>query len=246
MTAFGTRRLAVCELARQPVEHDLVLGRILGVRAVLRVAGAAREIRALGMHARQRAIRNAVAVDVEIAVEFLELVDFFLRQHLAAIGHVVVVPFQIGAHPVVHADVEIRHHHDRRLQPLGQVEGIAREVEALLGIAREQADVLGVAVRGVGRFQDVALLRARRHAGGRARRAGCRTAPRALRRNTRGPGIRSSARCPGRWSAVKARAPFQLAPSTMPMAASSSSAWMKAKFFLPVSGSTRSLSANAL
>ena len=32
----------------------------------------------------------------------------------------------------------------------------------------------------------------------------------------------------------------------MPMAASSSSAWMKAKFFLPVSGSTRSLSAKAL
>ena len=36
------------------------------------------------------------------------------------------------------------------------------------------------------------------------------------------------------------RAPFQLAPSTMPMAESSSSAWITAKLFLPVSGSTRS------
>ena len=54
-----------------------------------------------------------------------------------------------------------------RLQPLGEIEGIAREVEALLRIAREQADVLGVAVRGVRGLQDVALLRARRHAGGR-------------------------------------------------------------------------------
>jgi hypothetical protein len=51
---------------------------------------------------------------------------------------------------------------------------------------------------------------------------------------------------PGPDVAVKARAPFQLAPSTMPMAASSSSAWMNAKFFLPLSGSTRSLSANPL
>jgi hypothetical protein len=45
---------------------------------------------------------------------------------------------------------------------------------------------------------------------------------------------------------VNARAPFQFAPNTMPIAASSSSAWMKAKFFLPVSGSTRSLSAKPL
>src|SRR3954468_15162991 len=51
---------------------------------------------------------------------------------------------------------------------------------------------------------------------------------------------------PGPDVAVNERAPFQLAPSTMPMAASSSSAWMNAKFFLPVSGSTRSLSAKLL
>ncbi len=51
---------------------------------------------------------------------------------------------------------------------------------------------------------------------------------------------------PGPEVAVNARAPFQLAPNTMPMAASSSSAWMNAKFFLPVAGSTRSRSANSL
>src|SRR5450755_2629157 len=38
---------------------------------------------------------------------------------------------------------------------------------------------------------------------------------------------------------VKARAPFQFAPSTMPMAASSSSACTMQKLFLPVSGSLR-------
>ncbi len=43
---------------------------------------------------------------------------------------------------------------------------------------------------------------------------------------------------PGPDVAVKARAPFQAAPITVPMAESSSSAWMMAKRFLP-SASTR-------
>ena len=38
---------------------------------------------------------------------------------------------------------------------------------------------------------------------------------------------------PGPEVAVKARAPFHMAPITMPIAASSSSAWMKAKFLRP-------------
>ena len=45
---------------------------------------------------------------------------------------------------------------------------------------------------------------------------------------------------PGPEVAVKARAPFQAAPITMPIEASSSSAWTMAYLFLPVSGSTRS------
>ena len=43
-----------------------------------------------------------------------------------------------------------------------------RELEALGRIRREQQDVFGVAVRGVGALQNIALLRARGHAGGRA------------------------------------------------------------------------------
>src|SRR6185436_4556739 len=46
---------------------------------------------------------------------------------------------------------------------------------------------------------------------------------------------------PGPEVAVKARAPFQPAPVTMPIEASSSSAWMMANLFLPVSLSTLSL-----
>src|SRR5207237_10728360 len=51
---------------------------------------------------------------------------------------------------------------------------------------------------------------------------------------------------PGPEVAVKARAPFHIAPITMPIAASSSSAWMKAKFLRPLAGSTRMRSENIL
>ena len=44
---------------------------------------------------------------------------------------------------------------------------------------------------------------------------------------------------PGPEVAVKARAPFQAAPITMPIAASSSSAWTMAYRFFPLAGSTR-------
>ena len=46
---------------------------------------------------------------------------------------------------------------------------------------------------------------------------------------------------PGPEVAVKARAPFQPAPITMPIEASSSSAWMMAYFACLVSVSTRNL-----
>jgi len=44
---------------------------------------------------------------------------------------------------------------------------------------------------------------------------------------------------PGPDVEVNERAPFQPAPTTMPIEASSSSAWMMANLFLPVSLSTR-------
>ena len=44
MTARGTSFFAVSHFSQQPIEHDLVLGRILGVGAVLGVSRAAREV----------------------------------------------------------------------------------------------------------------------------------------------------------------------------------------------------------
>ncbi len=76
-----------------------------------------------------------------------------------------VVPLERTAKPVVHADVEIEHHEDRGLQAFGEIEGLRGKFKRLSRIFRKQQHMLGVAVRGIGAGQDVALLGARRHAG---------------------------------------------------------------------------------
>ena len=111
------------------------------------------------------AVGDAVAVDVEIAAELLAGVEHLGGHHLAAVVFAGVVPCERMAEPVVHADVEVEHDEDRRLQAVGEVEGLRAELERLLRILGEQQHVLGVAVRGIGAGDDVALLRARRHAG---------------------------------------------------------------------------------
>jgi hypothetical protein len=71
------------------------------------------------------------------------------------------------AQALVHADVQVGHHEHRRLQAVGQVQRGGGVLEAFVRVFRKQQHVLGVAVRGVGAGQQVGLLRARGHAGGR-------------------------------------------------------------------------------
>ena len=66
---------------------------------------------------------------------------------------------------MVHADVEIEHDKDWRLQPVGEIEGLRAEFEGFARVLGKQQHVLGVAVGGVGAGDDVALLRTGRHAG---------------------------------------------------------------------------------
>ena len=79
-----------------------------------------------------------------------------------------VVPGERLAQPLVHADVEVEHDEDGRLQPVGEVEGLRGELEAFARVLGEEEHVLGVAMGGVGAGEDVRLLRAGRHAGRRA------------------------------------------------------------------------------
>ena len=79
-----------------------------------------------------------------------------------------VVPRERLAQPVLHADVEVEHDEDRRLQPVGEVERQRAEFEAFARVLGQQQHVLRVAVRRVRARHEVGLLRARRHAGRRA------------------------------------------------------------------------------
>src|SRR5581483_5464470 len=62
------------EFLSQPVERLLIVFFVFGILCVGVVARAAREIRSLAVRvARDRSVRNAVAVLVEVAAEFLAL-----------------------------------------------------------------------------------------------------------------------------------------------------------------------------
>ena len=127
------------------------------------MARSACEIRSLRMRAGQRAIWNAVSVHIEVAIEGLSLLQVFRRQDLAAIRHMAFIPRELGNHPVVHAYIEIRQHHNRRLQAFGEIERCDSRTKTFIGVGRKQQHMFCIAVRCVGTGQDVCLLRPRRH-----------------------------------------------------------------------------------
>jgi len=86
MIARGHEFLRRGPFYEQPVEEQLIVGRILGVHAKLGVSRAAREIGCLRMHPRQSAISDAVAVLVQVAIEFLELLVSALSSILPRSG----------------------------------------------------------------------------------------------------------------------------------------------------------------
>ena len=130
--------------------------------------GAAREVAASGgVGARQRAPRNAVAVHILVAGEFLAGIELGGAHDLAAVIFTRIGPLERFAQMLVHADVQVAHDKHRGLQTFGQIQRGGGMLEAFGGVVREQQDVFGVAVRGVSAGQQVGLLGARGHACGR-------------------------------------------------------------------------------
>ncbi len=71
------------------------------------------------MLAGKRPVGNPVAVYVVIAPEALGLLKFVMREDLAAIVEPGIIPSERLSQMRIHADVEIEHDEDRRLQSLG-------------------------------------------------------------------------------------------------------------------------------
>ena len=114
----------------------------------------------------QRAVADAISVNVLVAGKAAEAVEIFLAQHFAALDRLLRI-LEGVRHPVVHAEIKIGHHEDQGLELLRQIEGIARHGEALLHGTGEQQDVLGVAVGEKRGGENVALRGARGQTGGR-------------------------------------------------------------------------------
>ena len=117
--------------------------------------------------ARQRAVANAVAVHVAVALESAQAIQVVHRQHLAAHDGFCRIGERVR-HPIVHAQVEIAHDEDGCLKFLGQVKGLDGHGVALFDRMGEQQNVLGVAVREDRGGEDIGLGSSCGQAGRRA------------------------------------------------------------------------------
>ena len=166
-TGAGTWRARRVELARQPIEVVDEVVRPLAVVRLLVVAGAAREV---GRHAGARAAcgrgcrrRRRPCSGPSRRWRASVSASSTLPRSSGLVG----ILERIG-HPGVHAEVEIAHHEDGRLEALGEVEGVLRHLVALGDRRRQQQDVLG-SRRATGRRRRRCPLRgAGRQAGRRA------------------------------------------------------------------------------
>ncbi len=119
-----------------------------------------------------RAVADPVTVVVAVAVPFAavglpkSLKLFFVRQSLPALERLVGVGKRL-AHPQVHAEVEVAHDEDGRLQRLGDIEGAPAKLEAFGDAGGQQCHLARVAVTQEVNEQQVALARARGQAGAR-------------------------------------------------------------------------------
>ena len=61
------------------------------------------------------AVGNAVPIDVGVAAKFFAGFEGIMIHHFAAIHLAGIIPFERRGQPLIHADVKIGHHEDRRL-----------------------------------------------------------------------------------------------------------------------------------
>ena len=102
------------------------------------------------------AVRDAIAIDIKVSAKALShCFKVFSAQYLAAVVAVVIVKFQRRGHPFVHAQIQVAHDDHGRLQPLGEIKCLNRHAEALSRCGGEKQYMFGVAMRRVGRSQNI-------------------------------------------------------------------------------------------
>src|SRR5262249_42040044 len=112
------------------------------------------------------AICDAIAVDVFVASKASKALKIFFAENLAAFKRFLRIRKWIR-HPVVHAEVKIRHDKHRSLKLFSKVECILRHREALEWRCGKQKDMLGIAMAEHRGEKNVALRCSRRQTSGR-------------------------------------------------------------------------------
>src|SRR5437899_11125383 len=108
----------------------------------------------------QGPIAHAITIDISVTAKIAPPIEILLAEHFSAFDWFLRVGEWIR-HPVVHAEIEVRHDEDRSLKMFSKVEGVLSHREALFDRARHQYDVLGISVAKNCVRQNVALRRAR-------------------------------------------------------------------------------------
>ena len=124
----------------------------------------------------------------------------------------------------IHPDIEVEHHEDDGLQPLGEIKARQRVAERFVRAVGNEQDVLGVPMRGEGAEEQVGLLGAGRTF--RRRAAALHVEHHDWNCEEARPKNSCISEMPGPEVAVKVE-PFEPA-TAIPIAAISSSAWTMA------------------
>src|SRR5205085_10431554 len=150
-------------LPRKTIDHFLILAWRLSVFTELVVSGTPGYIRARWVNARQSSWGNIIFIFIGVAVELGDVFKLIGAEYAATVRSIGVIPAEAWHNPVVHPDIEVRHHNHRCLKPFGQVERFYGEFEALRRVGRKQKNVFRIAMRSVGALQEICLLRAGWH-----------------------------------------------------------------------------------
>src|SRR5215471_10165373 len=110
---------------------------------------------------RKRSIGYAVTIDVAVALEASKFFQIFCAEDLASIELFLRIRKRIR-HPIIHAQIQIAHHEDWRLESFGEIKCLVPHVKAFGNAGWQQHDMLRVPMGRENHGKNVGLLRSRR------------------------------------------------------------------------------------
>jgi len=139
--------LAVSRFFEQTIHVAHISRTIFGIAGVFVTGSTPGEKRTFGrVRAWNGAVSDAIAVGIEITAILRQSFQVPASYTLPKSYFRLSSQVRGGGKVFVHAQIEVDHHDDGRLQAIGQIEGQGLQFETLFGICRENRDVLGISM----------------------------------------------------------------------------------------------------